>query len=378
MARKKSDKPAHLPVPLADSPAGRAVPLPPGYDTFLRDLKERIRTVQLRAALAVNRELICFYWQTGQSILEQQQQHGWGAKVIDRLAADLHHAFPDMQGFSTRNLKYMRAFAQAWPDAAIVQQLAAQIPWFHNCILLDKVKDPAEREWYIRKTIEHGWSRAVLDHHIDTGLHRRQGKAVTNFERTLPPPQSDLAQQVLKDPYTFDFLTLADDARERHLEQGLLEHIRHFLLELGVGFAFVGSQVPLRVGDDDFTIDLLFYHLKLRAFVVIDLKMTPFQPEYAGKMNFYLSVVDDRLRHPDDQPSIGIILCKTSKQAVAEYALRDIAKPVGVSSCVTRLVESLPRELQNSLPTVAELEAELKAVADAGETKAPRKPRRRS
>jgi len=348
----------------------QSLALPADYDAFLRDLKERIRTAQLKAALAVNRELVLFYWQIGRDILTRQQQFGWGAQVIDRLAADLHHAFPSAQGFSPRNLKYMRAFAQAWPDAAFVQQLAAQIPWFHNCLLLDKVKDTVEREWYIRKTIENGWSRAILDHQIDSDLYRRQGKAVTNFSRTLPPPQSELAEQVLKDPYNFDFLTLAEDAREREVQKGLLAHIRLFLLELGAGFAFVGENVHLEVGGEDFYIDLLFYHLKLRAFIVIDVKIRPFQPEFAGKMNFYLSAVDDTLRHPEDEPSIGMVLCKAGNLIVAEYALRDIAKPVGVSSYVTRFVESLPKELQSSLPSIADLEAELKAVKVGDGTKA--------
>jgi predicted nuclease of restriction endonuclease-like (RecB) superfamily len=390
MAKKKIEKPPRVPTPAATSPTGRTAPLPPGYEGCLRDLKERIRTAQLRASLSVNRELIALYWQIGQRIVTQQEQEGWGTAVIDRLAKDLQAAFPGVSGFSPRSIWRMRAFYVAYTtavtnlgapdpdlDGVNLPQPVAEIPWGHNALLIEKIKDPRERLWYARKTIEHGWSRSILDHHIDTGLYRRQGKALTNFDRTLPPPQSDLARQVLKDPYNFDFLTLADDAQERHLEQGLLEHIRHFLLELGVGFAFVGSQVPLSVGDDDFHIDLLFYHLKLRAFVVIDLKMTAFEPEYAGKMNFYLSVVDDQMRHPDDQPSIGIILCKTSKQAIAEYALRDIAKPVGVSSYVTRLVESLPNELQSSLPTVAELEAELQAIDDADESQPPRPPKRR-
>ena len=372
MARRhhaSTERPAQLPAPRSP----RALALPPGYDAFLKDLKERIRSTQLKAAVAVNRELVLQYWKIGRDILVQQRQYGWGAKVIDRLAADLRHAFPGVQGFSPRNLKYMRAFAEAWPEEAIVQQAAAQIPWFHNCILLDKVKDPVEREWYVCKALEHGWSRAVLDHQIDSDLYRRQGKAVTNFRRTLPPEQSDLAEQILKDPYNFDFLTLADDAHERELQRGLLAHIRRFLLELGAGFAFVGENVHLEVGGEDFYIDLLFYHLKLRAFLVIDLKVRPSQPEFAGKMNFYLSAVDDLLHHPDDQPSIGLILCKAGNQVVAEYALRDIAKPVGVSSYVTRLVESLPADLQDSLPTVAELEAELQA---AQETSKPRRKRK--
>jgi predicted nuclease of restriction endonuclease-like (RecB) superfamily len=367
MAKKRSTPPA--------PPSGVAPAVPEGYDAFLTGLKERIRTARLKAALAVNRELVLLYWGIGRDILARQREHGWGAKVIDRLAADLHHAFPEAQGFSPRNLKYMRAFAEAWPEEAIVQQLVAQIPWGHNVRLLEGVKDPAEREWYARKTIERGWSRAVLDHQIEGGLYRRQGKAVTNFGRALPPPQSELAQQVLKDPYHFDFLTLAEDAHEREVQRGLLAHVRQFLLELGAGFAFVGENVPLEVGGDEFRLDLLFYHLKLRAFLVVDLKVRPFEPEFAGKMNFYLSAVDDLLRHPDDRPSIGLILCKAGSRAVAEYALRDIAKPVGVSSYVTRLVESLPAELQSSLPTVAQLEAELQA---AKEPPAPRRRRKKA
>lgn len=284
---------------------------PEGYDDFLRDLKRRIREAQGRAALAVNRELVLLYWEVGRDILGRQQQQGWGARVIDRLAADLHHAFPEMRGFSPRNLKYMRAFAEAWPDEPIVQQVAAQLPWFHHCVLLDKVKVPAEREWYVRQTIQQGWSRNVLVHQIESGIYHRQGKAHSNFDRTLPAPQSELAQQILKDPYNFDFLTLGSDAHERELERGLLEHVNAFLLELGVGFAFVGNQYPIKVGGEDFRLDLLFYHLRLRCYVVIDLKMSDFRPEFAGKMNFYLSAADDLLRHPDDQPSIGIILCKT-------------------------------------------------------------------
>jgi predicted nuclease of restriction endonuclease-like (RecB) superfamily len=326
----------------------------------LGQIKERIRSAQLRAAVAVNRELVLLYWQIGREILTRQEHEGWGAKFIDRLAADLRRSFPEMTGFSPRNLKYMRAFGEAWPDEPIVQQAAAQIPWFHNCVLLDKIKAPKERLWYIGKTIEHGWSRSVLVHWIESDLFERQGKATTNFTRSLPPPQSDLAGELLKDPYNFEFLTLAGDAAERALQKGLLEHIHQFLVELGAGFAFVGQQYRLEVGGEDFSIDLLFYHLKLRCYIVIELKTTHFKPEYAGKMNFYLSAVDDLLRHPDDKPSIGIILCKAKNQVVAEYAPRDLAKPVGVSSYITRLVESLPRALRGSLPSPEELEAELK------------------
>jgi predicted nuclease of restriction endonuclease-like (RecB) superfamily len=268
-----------------------------------------------------------------------------------------------MKGFSPRNLKYMRAFAEAWPDEAIVQQVVAQIPWGHNVRILDLVDAPDDRIWYAKATIQHGWSRNVLVHQIESGRRHRQGKAVANFDRTLPSPQSELAQDITKDPYNFDFLTLGDDARERDLERGLLDHLRQFLLELGVGFAFVGSQYRLNVGSQEFYIDLLFYHLKLRSYVVIDLKMKSFEPEFAGKMNFYLSAVDDLLRHPDDQPSIGIILCKTRERFVAEYALRGIHKPIGISEY--RLAESLPETLRGSLPTIEELESELGTATES-------------
>jgi len=340
-----------------------AEPLAPDtYGQFLADLKRRIRTAQLRASIAVNRELVLLYWQIGRDILDRQQRENWGAKVIDRLAADLKGAFPDMKGFSPRNLKYMRRFAEVWAGEEFVQQVAAQLPWFHNCVLLDKLSDREERIWYAKATIQHGWSRNVLVHQIESGRLHRQGKAVANFDRTLPAPQSDLARDITKDPYNFDFLTLGDDAHERDLERGLLDHLRQFLLELGVGFAFVGSQYRLAVGDQEFYIDLLFYHLKLRAYVVIDLKMKSFEPEFAGKMNFYLSAVNDLLRHPDDQPSIGLILCKTNDRFVAEYALRDINKPIGISEY--RLAESLPEKLKGSLPTIEELESELGSATD--------------
>jgi predicted nuclease of restriction endonuclease-like (RecB) superfamily len=327
-----------------------------GYDEFYRNLTERIRAAQVRASLAVNRELILLYWHIGREILQRQDRAGWGAKIIDRISRDLRESFPAMQGFSPRNLKYMRAFAEAYPEPEFVQQVVAQIPWGHNVRILDHVKDPVERAWYARSAIEHGWSRNVLVLQIESGLHRRQGKAQTNFTAALPAPQSDLARQVLKDPYNFDFLTLAERSRERELESGLLEHLRKFLLELGVGFAFVGSQYPIEVGGQEFRIDLLFYHLKLRCFVVIDLKMRAFKPEYAGKMNFYLSAVDDLLRHKDDQPSVGLILCKSKNAVVAEYALRDTSKPIGISGF--RVTEALPSDLKGSLPSIKELEDE--------------------
>ncbi|MEZ2226464.1 YhcG family protein [Microcoleus sp.] len=334
--------------------------IPEDYHDFLRELKGRILQAQVRAILSVNRELVLLYWQIGRDILNRQQQQGWGTKVIDNLATDLRTAFPEMKGFSPRNLKYMRSFAEAYPDEQFVQQVVAQIPWGHNLRILDAVKDPVEREWYIRQTIEQGWSRNVLVHQIETGLYRRQGKADTNFSRTLPNPQSELAQQLLKDPYNFDFISLSQEAQERELEKALIDRIRDFLLELGVGFAFVGSQYHLEVEGEDFYIDLLFYHLHLRCFVVIDLKVEAFKPEFSGKMSFYVSAVDDLLKHRDDMPTIGIILCKNKKQKIVEYALRDLNKPIGVSTYQLR--EALPEQLQGSLPTVEQLEAELEAV----------------
>ncbi|MDI7247568.1 MAG: PDDEXK nuclease domain-containing protein [Bacillota bacterium] len=332
------------------------------YQELLEDLKQRIRTARVRAALMVNRELVLLYWQIGQTILHRQAKEGWGARVIDRLAEDLRQDFPDMRGFSPRNLKYMRAFAEAYSDEQFVQQVAALIPWFHNCVILEKVKDPALREWYARACIEHGWSRAVLEAQIETRLHERTGRAITNFSRTLPAPQSELAQQILKDPYNFDFLTTHDAAVERDLHKGLLEHLKDFMLELGVGFAFVGSNYHLEVGGEDFYLDLLFYHVKLRCFVVVELKTTEFKPEYAGKLNFYLSAADDLLRHPQDNPTIGILLCKGKSHVIVEYALRDVHKPMGVAEY--QLAKALPEHLKGSLPTVEQLEAELKAVEE--------------
>lgn len=333
--------------------------VPTSYAELLEDLKARIRAAQIRASLAANSELILLYWDVGQRILLRQQKEGWGAKVIDRLARDLRLTFPDMKGFSPRNLKYMRAFADTYQDKQFVQQVVAQIPWGHNVRILDHVKESTQREWYIRQTIQHGWSRDILIHQIESGLYRRQGKAITNFDRTLPAPQSELARQVLKDPYVFDFLSIGEEAKERDLEKALLEQIRAFLLELGVGFAFVGSQYHLEVGGEDFYIDLLFYHLHLRCFVVIELKIGEFQPEYAGKMNFYLSAVDDLLRHKDDHPSIGIILCKAKNKVIAEYALRDTRKPIGISGY--KLTETLPKSLKGELPSIKELEGSISA-----------------
>jgi predicted nuclease of restriction endonuclease-like (RecB) superfamily len=333
---------------------------PAGYESFLKGLKERVRAAQLRAGLSVNRDLVLLYWSIGRDILARQKDQGWGAKVIDRLANDLRREFPAMTGLSPRNLKYMRTFAEAWPDEQIVQAPLAQMTWYHNIALIEKLTSTEQRLWYARKAIENGWSRSVLVHQIESELYRRQGKAPTNFTRTLPTPQSELAQQVIKGPYNFEFLTLAEAAKEQDLERALIDHLRDFLLELGVGFAFVGSQYRLVVGGQEYRLDLLFYHLHLRAYVVIELKAEGFKPEFSGKMNFYLSAVDDILRHSDDRPSVGIILCKSKNKVVAEYAVRDLGKPVGIAEY--RVTNRLPRQFHNQLPTIEELESELGKV----------------
>jgi predicted nuclease of restriction endonuclease-like (RecB) superfamily len=328
-----------------------------GYPALLEDLKNHIRKAQIRASLAANRELVLLYWEIGQKILASQKQEGWGAKVIDRLADDLRRAFPGISGFSRRNLQCMRAFAEAFPEGQFVQQVVAQIPWGHILQILFKMKDFPEREFYIRQTIEHGWSRAILVHQIETGLHRRLGKALNNFDRVLPPPQSDLARQTLKDPYILDFLTLRPDALERELEQGLLGQVRHFLMELGAGFALVGTQYLLEVDGQSFYLDLLFYHLRLRSFVVVDLKVGDFQPEHAGKMSFYLSAVDNLLRHADDHPTIGLILCKTKSRLIAEYTLQGVQRPIGVAT-----YQRMPDYLRGTLPSPEQLETSLTGV----------------
>ncbi len=280
-----------------------------------------------------------------------------GAKVIERLSLDLRSAFPEVKGFSSRNLKYMRAFAEAWSSEEFVQQAAAQLPWFHLCTLIDKLKTPEEREWYLHKAVEHNWSRSILVMQIESRLLERTGRAVTNFALSLPKPQSDLARESLKDPYRFDFLRLTEEAQEREIEGALVKHVTSFLLELGAGFAFVGRQVLLDVGGEEFFLDLLFYHLKLRCYVVIELKAGKFKPEHLGQLSFYLTAVDAQVKHSTDGPTIGLLLCKSKNQVVAEYALRDKSQPLGVAEY--QLVESLPPELRTSLPSIEQIEREL-------------------
>ncbi|TEA77521.1 PDDEXK nuclease domain-containing protein [Allopusillimonas ginsengisoli] len=351
---------------MTDTPTS-LIPAPQGYADWLADLKRRIDTAQQRAALAVNRELVGLYWHIGRDILARQAEQGWGAKVIDRLAHDLRTAFPDIKGFSPRNLKYMRAFAETWPDESFVQEVLAQLPWYHHLALLDKLPDPETRKWYVAKAIQHNWSRNVLVMQIESRLLERSGQAVTNFPATLPAPQSDLARESIKDPYRFDFLGLTDEAQEREIEGALVRHVTEFLLELGAGFAFVGRQVLLNVGGDEFFIDLLFYHLKLRCYVVIELKGGKFKPEHLGQLGFYLTAVDTQVKHPDDGPTIGLLLCKGKNKVVAEYALRNNTQPLGVAEY--QLVESLPAELQTSLPSIEQIERELGSSMDDGAEK---------
>lgn len=330
---------------------------PKGYAEWLADLKTRIHTAQQRATLAVNRELVLLYWQIGRDILDRQAEQGWGAKVIDRLSHDLRTAFPEMKGFSSRNLKYMRAFAEVWPDSGFVQAVLAQLPWYHQLALLDKLDDGEARRWYAAKAIENNWSRNILVMQIETGLKERSGAAVNNFESRLPKSHSDLARESLKDPYRLDFLGLGEEAAERDIENALVQHITQFLLELGAGFAYVGRQVHIEVGGDDFFIDLLFYHLKLRCYVVIEIKAGKFKPDHLGQLGFYMTAVDKQVKHQEDARTIGLLLCKSKNKVVAEYALHDNSKPIGIAEY--QLAASLPEELKTSLPSIEQIEREL-------------------
>jgi len=342
-------------IPVAESLGA----MPKDYPSFFEEIKERIARERIKSVLAASTAMVLMYWDIGRQILEKQEAEGWGARVIDRLSHDLRTAFPDMHGFSPRNMKYMRKFAESWPDRSIVQQTVAQIPWGSNLTLLDKLQDRETRLWYARKTIEYGWGRNMLAIQIETRRHEREGKAINNFPAALPPLDSDMAEQAFKDPYIFDFLGTADLRREAELERKLVDHIQQFLLELGQGFAFVGRQVHLEVGGSDFYIDLLFYHLKLRCYVVVELKVTKFDPGYVSKLNMYLSIVDDLLRHPDDKPSIGLLLVKEKNQTIVEYSLAGYRKPIGVAQWQREITRSLPEELKSSLPTIEEIEAEL-------------------
>lgn len=362
------------------------------YASFLKEVKSRIQKAQVKANFAVNMELIILYWNVGRMVCAVQNSAGWGKRVIPRLSQDIKNEFPEINGFSVTNIKRMTLFYRVYtnfnligpqavgqlkksglkeskksPQAvgqiqkaanADLQHLVTGLPWGHNVLLMEKIKDHQEREWYMNQCLKHGWSRNILDIHIKNHSYKRRGKATTNFDRTLPPIHSDMAQQTLKDPYIFDFLTIDNKFRERELETELLKHIQEFLIELGVGFAFVGRQYHIEVGNTDFYIDLLFYHLKLRCYVVIELKKGPFKPEHAGKLNFYLNVTDKELRQKDDRPSIGLIFCQDKNRVVAEYALQNLDKAIGVSEY--QLTQILPEELKSSLPTVDEIERKLR------------------
>jgi len=334
------------------------------YTVWLTSLKVQIQGARARAALSVNQELVRLYHRIGLEILDRQRQQAWGAKVVDRLSRDLREAFPDMKGLSTSNLKYMRVFAEICPDGRIGQQPADQLPWFHVVVLLTKVSEPSLREWYAAQATELAWSRSTLEVNIKSQLHLRQGAALTNFERHLPTEQARLAIEALKDPYHFDFLGVGDEAHEHDIESALVRHITRFLLELGAGFAFVGRQHRIEVGGEEFFVDLLFYHTRLKCYVVVELKATAFKPEHAGQLNFYLSAVDAQIKAADDQPTIGLLLCKTKNKVVAEYALSGIAKPMGVAEY--QLVRALPEPLDTKLPTIEQLESELGAMLADG------------
>ncbi|HUW71181.1 MAG TPA: PDDEXK nuclease domain-containing protein [bacterium] len=335
------------------------------YHQWIASLKARLRSVQIKAAIAVQTELLQFYWDLGSEIVERQKSSTWGDGFLKQLSQDLMAEFPDMKGFSRRNLELVRQWYVFWTGSEpITKQLVSQlcsIPWGHNLAIISKAKTPDEALYYVKNTLEYGWSRNVLVHQIESGLYQREGKAITNFKTTLPVPQSDLAQQVLKDPYVIDFLALTKEHTERELENGLVQHVTKFLLELGSGFAYMGRQVPVFVGEREFFLDLLFYHARLHCYLVIELKVGDFEPAHAGQLNFYVKAVDEQLRKEGDQPTIGLLLCKSKDKLVAEYALSDIAKPLGISEY--QLTRSLPESFKSSLPSIEDIEAEIGSLA---------------
>ena len=342
-----------------------SINLDANYKDFLKDIKERLKSAQIRAALAANQELIKFYWELGREILAKQKAYKWGEQFLKQFSQDMKAAFPEMTGFSVRNLQRMRQFATLYPTLSFATQAVSQLPWGHILRLIQMVKNDVARDWYAKETVKNGWSRSVLEMQIESALYERQGcpdKKLSNYHEHLPAPQSDLANQILKDPYNFDFLTIQGKASERAIEDALVTHVRNFLLELGQGFAFVGSQVPLTIDGQEFFVDLLFYHLQLRCFVVIELKAGQFKPEHTGQLGFYLAVVDDLMRKDGDNPTIGMLLCKSKNKVVAEYALRGMKAPIGVSEFM--LSKAVPEELAASLPSVEQLEAKLSEIQE--------------
>lgn len=338
----------------------KTLQISPDYKTFLQDVKDKIKAARLRAALSVNQELIRFYWELGRMIIQKQKHSNWGDKLIEVLAVDLKKSFPNTQGFSRSNLHSMKKFAEAYTSLEIVQSLPGQLPWTHNLVLLERLKDPKERLWYARQILENGWSYRQLMVQIKENLYKAQGQKelkTTNFSTRLSSPQSLLAEETLKDPYKFHFLTVGEDAHEKEIHQGLLNHVKEFLMALGQGFALYGTHYPLQISNKRFEIDLLMYHVKLHAFVVCEIKRGEFHPRDAGQLNFYLSAVDKLLKTPQDNPSIGLLLCEKKDRIIAEYALKDVNKPMGISEYELR--KALPAEIKGSLPTIAEIEAEL-------------------
>lgn len=338
--------------------------IPSDYAAWLSTLKGKIAGARQKAVLSANAEQIKLYYEIGAEILQRQESQGWGAKVIDRISVDLREAFPDMKGFSSRNLKYMSFFAKSCPGMLIGQQSAAQLPWFHIVTVITRVSDVKVREWYAREAVLHAWSRDNLDQHIRQQLHLRQGAAINNFKKHLAPGHADTASLMLKDPYHFDFLGLGEEAHEKDIENALIRHITHVLLELGQGFAFVGRQFRLDVEGDEFFIDLLFYHTRLKCYIVVEIKSCAFKPAHAGQLNFYLAAVDAQIKAPDDKPTIGLLLCKTKKKLVAEYALSGMEKPMGIAEY--QLLKTLPKPLDTSLPSIEELESQLSGSPHAG------------
>lgn len=332
------------------------------YFPLLASIKNKVREARLKAAVAVNEELISLYWHIGKKILERET---WGSGFLHRLSKDLQHAFPETRGFSVRNLQRMRQFANQYPEFENTPQAVAHLPWGHVCLLIYKIKDLKIRGWYAQQSIEHSWSRTILERNLSNQLYERQANPshkASNYLTRLSEPQSSLAQELLKQPYNFDFLGLHDDAYEREIEHASIQHITKFMLELGKGFAFVGSQVPITIENEEFFIDMLFYSLHLRCFTVVEFKATKFRPEHVGQLNFYLSAVDDLMRHEQDNPSIGLLLCKSRNKVVAEYSLRNVEKPIGISEF--ELTRAIPDELKNNLPSIEQIEAELNVCSD--------------
>lgn len=328
------------------------------YIVWVSDIKKLIQSTQIKAAILVNKELLNLYWNIGKSISEKVEKGKWGSSIVEELSKDLKNEFPNQKGFSRSNLfsmkKWYEFYSNAGREIEKVQQLVGKIPWGQNVVIISKVKTIEEALFYASKTIENNWSRSILLHQLDSNFYERQGKAITNFNVTLPEPQSELATETLKDPYKFDFLTLQEKAIEKDIENQLVNHITSFLLELGTGFAFVGQQIPIRIDNQDYFIDLLFYHIKLKCYIVVELKAIEFKAEFAGKMNLYLSAVDDKLKTDTDNPTIGLLLCKSKSEIIAEYSLRGMTQPIGIAEY--EISDAIPKDIKTELPTVEEIE----------------------